>query len=189
MQFPTTFLRPKKRVQREIESTIKELRSKAKIGLHLGCGEDLVEGLINCDAFHPAVDKQIAATDLREFSDASVDYIESHHMIEHLSFSEADTAFGEWSRVLKPGAYVVVTCPDLEALLRRWRNSSNEENWRSTVSMIYGSQEHEGMFHRSGYTAKSLTQRFEKAGLRTVFSYTPYPRRPTPSLCVIAQKP
>jgi SAM-dependent methyltransferase len=189
MQFPTTFLRPKKRVQREIEATIKQLREEAKVGLHLGCGGDIIEGLVNCDAFHPAADRKIGATDLSEFADGSVDYIESHHMIEHLSFGEAELAFREWARALKPGAYVVVTCPDLEAVIRRWRSSSSQENWDSTVKMVYGSQEHEGMFHKSGYSADRLRQLFQKAGLQTVFSYTPFPRRPTPSLCVIAQKP
>ncbi|MEZ0327462.1 MAG: methyltransferase domain-containing protein [Fimbriimonas sp.] len=189
MQFPSTFLRPKKRVQREIEGVIQELRRNARNGLHLGCGGDIVEGLINCDAFHPAADRKIGATDLSEFPDGSVDYIESHHMIEHLSFAEAELAFREWARALKAGSYVVVTCPDFEGLVKRWRHSSDEENWRSTVKMIYGSQEHEGMFHKSGYSAASLKKRFDQAGLRTVFIYTPYPRRPTPSLCVIAQKP
>ncbi len=189
MLFPTTFLRSQKRVQCEIEAVIVELRSRAVTGLHLGCGGDLVEGLINCDAFHPAADRNIAAADLSDFPDGTVDYIESNHLIEHLSFAEAEAAFREWARALKKGGYAVVTCPDLEALVRRWRGSSNRENWASTVTMLYGSQEHEGMFHKSGYSAARLWEQFAEAGLRTVFTYTPYPRRPTPSLCVIAQKP
>jgi predicted SAM-dependent methyltransferase len=189
IRFPSTFLRPKRQVQREIEATIHELRSRAKTGLHLGCGPDIIPGLINCDAFHPDAERAIAATDLSDFADGQVDYIETHHMIEHLSFGEAERAFAEWSRALAPGAYVVVTCPDIEALVSRWRRSSSQENWNRTIAMIYGSQEHEGMFHKSGYSAERLRQMFAQAGLTTVFSYTPYPRRPTPSLCVIAQKP
>ncbi|HSI71576.1 MAG TPA: methyltransferase domain-containing protein [Fimbriimonas sp.] len=188
MNFPSTFLRPKKAIQRDIERAILELRSRAKVGLHLGCGGDIIQGLINCDAFHPAAEMAVGATDLSQFADASVDHIETHHMIEHLSFEEARIAFLEWSRVLAPGAYLVVTCPDFESLIKRWRSSSNADNWRNTIKMFYGSQEHEGMFHKSGYSAARLTRMFADAGLTTVFSFTPYPRRPTPSLCVVAQK-
>jgi predicted SAM-dependent methyltransferase len=188
VRFPSTVLRPKKAVQRDIEAVIKQLREQSEAGLHLGCGGDIVPGLINCDAFHPAADRAIGATDLSEFPDGSVDYIETHHMIEHLSFEEARTAFREWSRALRPNAYVVVTCPDFEALVKRWTSSSRKENWEQTIKMFYGSQEHEGMFHKSGYSAERLKEMFGEAGLNVVFSYTPYPRRPTPSLCVVAQK-
>jgi predicted SAM-dependent methyltransferase len=144
--------------------------------------------LINCDWFNPAADRKVNVTDLSPFEDGTVDYIECHHTIEHLSFDEADIAFREWARVLKPGGYAVITCPDFQGLIRRWRTSSRTENWSHTIQMFYGSQEHAGMFHRSGYDRAELSSRLAKCGLAAQFAYTPYPRRPTPSLLVIAAK-
>jgi hypothetical protein len=187
VRFPSPLL-PKRVIQRRIEEVIGQLRAQAKVGLHLGCGPDLIQGLINCDAFHPAAERAIGATDLSAFASGSVDYIETHHMIEHLSFAEAEQAFAEWSRVLVSGGHLVVTCPDFEGLIRRWSGSSESEKWSATIRMFYGSQEHEGMFHKSGYSAGRLRELLARVGLLVVFAYTPYPRRPTPSLCVIARK-
>jgi predicted SAM-dependent methyltransferase len=52
--------------------------------------------LINCDLFNPEADLKADATNLSMFDDGTVDLIESHHMIEHLSFKDADLALTEW---------------------------------------------------------------------------------------------
>jgi predicted SAM-dependent methyltransferase len=143
---------------------------------------------VNCDAFHPAADRAIGAMKLEGFADDSVDYIETHHMIEHLSFAEADEALREWARAMKPSGMLVITCPDFEALITRWKRSSRQDNWAGTIKMFYGSQEHPGMFHRSGYDRRSLEQLLETRGFDPIFSYSPYPRRPTPSLCLIGRR-
>ena len=156
MRYPSTKLRPKRAVQRDIERAIRDLRAGATLGLHLGCGPDLIPGLINCDAFHPDADRKIGATDLGAFADGAVDYIETHHMIEHLSFAEAETAFREWARAIRPGGHVVITCPDFAAMVRKWVMGKTEQNWSHTIKMFYGSQEHEGMFHKSGYDGPQI---------------------------------
>jgi SAM-dependent methyltransferase len=175
-------------VQRDIERYIGWLRAQAKVGLHLGCGPDIIPGLINCDLFNPAADRAIGATDLSEFENRSIDYIETHHMIEHLSFSESEQAFAEWGRVMVPGGHLVVTCPDFSALIRKWIATGAERNWGSTIQMFYGSQEHEGMFHKSGYDGPHLDAILSRHGFETELYFTPYPRRPTPSLCLIARR-
>lgn len=186
--YPVTRFRPKKAVQRDISDLVEQLRTNAKTGLHLGCGGHLIDGLTNCDQFNPAADMKVNATDLSPFANGSIDYIESNHMIEHLSFSEASQAFAEWARVLSPTGYVVITCPDFSGLIARWNRSSSQENWSKTIQMIYGSQEHSGMFHRSAFNRQTLTVKLEDVGLKVVFGFSPFPRRPTPSLIVIAQR-
>jgi predicted SAM-dependent methyltransferase len=185
---PRTLLRSRRAVQRDIALYIDWIRGKSTNGLHLGCGSDLIDGLANCDAFHPAADKAIGATRLEGYEDGSVDYIETHHMIEHLSFSDAKIAMREWSRAMMPGGMLVITCPDFEALIARWRRSRRNENWSQTIKMVYGSQEHPGMFHQSAYDRRTLAELVATHGFEPLLTFTPYPRRPTPSICLIGRR-
>jgi len=116
-------------------------------------------------------------------------------MIEHLSFEDASQAIAEWARVLKKGGYLIITCPDMTAVALHWvklafrhlvMRCSEERNY--ALKMFYGSQEHAGMFHRSGYDRHILSHVLSQHGLNVEFAHTPYPRRTTPSLLVIAKK-
>jgi len=185
---PSTRLRRKRAIQRDLARFIEALRSEAKTAIHLGCGPDRIPGMINCDAFDDAADMKLGATDLSPFGDGTVDLIETHHMVEHLTSTEAERALKEWARVLRPGGWLVVTCPDLEGVAKKFLRADPERRWQSIAPMIYGSQEHAGMFHHSGYDATRLRQLLEEAGFDVRLTYTPYPARPTPSLLAIAQR-
>jgi len=233
----------------DIEKTLVQIRQTASLGLHLGAGTKKIPGLINCDLFDKTADRQIDSTDLGEFENCSVDLIETHHMIEHLSFDEADKAFKEWVRVLKKGGYLIITCPNMsgiafhwlkvtilcwfthiyelvgepgkklfssllikawyifrrdvlrhmpessttgaishqEASLPLWLRSCSEQH-SYALKMIYGSQEHDGMFHKSGYDRFRVKQLLTRYSFTIEFFHTPYPLRSTPSLLVIARK-
>ena len=188
MNYPSTFLRPGSAIRRQISALLQQLRKDAEVGLHLGCGSTLLADVINCDLHNEAADRRLDSTDLAEFEDDSVDLVEHHHMIEHLSFEESDKGMSEWARVLKPGGRLVITCPDMDAVLRHWLTSRHGERFGYAIQMIYGSQEHSGMFHRSGYNLKFLAERLVRHGLDVEFTYAPYPRRQTPFFILIARK-
>lgn len=195
ISFPRTFFRRRAAVQREIHALIARIREASPVGLHLGAGANKIPGLINCDLFNEAADRKIDGGDLSEFKDRSVDLIETHHMIEHLSFDEAGRAFQEWARVLKPGGYLVLSCPDLTGVALLWmkrtiqnRFGRRPERRDYILKMIYGSQEREGMFHKSGYDRAQMEKALARYGLGVEFSYTPYPPRTTPSLVIVARK-
>lgn len=187
-RFPRTFLRRRSAIQRDLHILLSRMREQSEMALHLGCGNHIIPGVINCDLHNPAADRRIDSTRLDVFADGTVDLVECHHMIEHLSFEAAERAIGEWSRVLRPLGRLVLTCPDLPAVLRRWLSSGPEARWNSGIRMIYGSQEHPGMFHHSGYDRAFLTEVLGRHGLDVEFAYTPFPERPTPSLLVIGRK-
>jgi hypothetical protein len=90
--------------------------------------------------------------------------------------------------VLKPGGLLVVSAPDLEAVLREWLSMSEQDRWDYGIKMIYGSQEHAGMFHKNGFTPDRMAAVVGRAGLTQQWSYRGYPRRPTPSFIAIARK-
>ena len=147
---------------------------------------------MNCDFYNPSADLKVNAIHLEQFEDASVDYIEHNHMIEHLSFEDAKLGVQEWARVLKNGGYLVITCPNLDFVAKLWlkyKDSENKEMREYVLKMIYGEQDHLGLFHVYGYNEKTLSELLCCNGFEIDFTYTPYPRsRKTPSMLIIAHK-
>ena len=193
--YPRSALRSRAKVASDIAAVLAGQRAAARNGRHLGGGADRIEGLTNCDLFHPAADLKADATDLHMLADASVDWIESHHMVEHLSFAEARTGFAEWHRVLAPGGFLVLTCPDITRVCRLWllesarhRIRPRPERLDQIARMFAGPQIHAGMFHRNVFDARRLSGLLVAQGFSVDFTHTPYPIRPTPSLLVIARR-
>lgn len=186
LDFPHRWQRTWK-IHAQIDAILAQLR---RVGtcLHLGCGQHPISGVINCDLYSPLADQKLDATDLSAYADGSVDMIEHHHMIEHLSREECERGMREWSRVLKSGGHLVVTAPDLSLVLRRWQRMPASERWDYGLKMIYGSQENPGMFHKNGFTAARLAEVLSQHGVITQFSYACYPLRPTPSFISISRK-
>jgi len=187
MSYPSTRWLPGWWAARRIKRFLKSIRSTGTV-LHLGAGGKRIEGAINCDKYDPNADRRWDATHLDEVADATVDVIEHHHLIEHLSVADLDKALAEWARVLKSGGLLIVSAPDLEAVLRRWLAMDEHERWGYGIKMIYGSQEHEGMFHKNGFTPVRLAEVLTPFGFVLEWSYRGYPRRPTPSFIAIARK-
>ncbi len=193
--YPRRRFRSAASLARDIDAVLDTIRRSSKVGLHLGAGDVRLPGLINCDLYNMSADRKLDGTCLNEFDNVSIDLIECHHMIEHLSFEDASRAIAEWSRVLKKGGYLIITCPDITAVALHWVKLAF---WRSVgrcieersyaLKMFYGSQEHSGMFHKSGYDRYILSHILSQHGLYVEYTHTPYPRRMTPSLLVIARK-
>ncbi|MDD5169200.1 MAG: methyltransferase domain-containing protein [Syntrophales bacterium] len=193
--YPRKFLRFSRYVHADIDKLLIEIRAHAGKGLHLGCGNSLLPGIINCDLYNPNADLQVDSTDLSMFADNTIDLIESHHMIEHLSFSDTAKAMTEWNRVLRPGGLLIITCPDLTRICRKWIMFTIlypffplPEKLDYIVKMMVGSQEHDGMFHKNSFDERRLSRLLADHGFKKDFSLAPYPYRPTPSLLMIARK-
>src|SRR4051812_15890948 len=54
------------------------------------------------------------------YADNSVDFIVSHHVLEHFGCGEAAPAIREFNRILKPGGVLRVFVPDMRALAKGW---------------------------------------------------------------------
>jgi GT2 family glycosyltransferase len=88
------------------------LNTNKEIKLNLGCGDERLEGYINCDLYDETADEQFDAISI-PYADNTVDEIRAYHLIEHFTFQGAMKALREWYRVLKPGGRVVMETPDL----------------------------------------------------------------------------
>ena len=87
--------------------------------LHVGFrGEGWSEVRLDIDP-RTAPDFVGSISDMRGIvPDASFDAVFSSHSIEHLHAHEVAPAFREFRRVLKPGGFALITCPDLGAIAR-----------------------------------------------------------------------
>lgn len=148
--------------------------------LHVGCGpkrKDQTTRGFNRDEWleirfdiDETVNPDIVGTmtDMAAIADESMDAIFSSHNIEHLYVHELPTAIGEFLRILKPDGFLVVTCPDLQAVCAAVAEDRLLEPLYTApcgaiapFDMLYGLRSAMAsgnlfMAHRCGFTAKTL---------------------------------
>lgn len=119
-------------------------------------------------------------TDMSQVKDASVDALFSSHNIEHLYPHEVPVALAEFKRVLKPGGFVIITCPDLQSVCALVAEDKlTDEAYLSPagpiapIDILYGHRPAMAngnvfMAHRCGFTKKVLTGSLQAAGFDMV---------------------
>jgi SAM-dependent methyltransferase len=161
------------------------------IKLHLGCGGIHLPDFINIDI------KKSAATDVVmnvmdiKYPKESVDRIESYHLVEHLEPREFNLALKEWYRVLKKDGVLVIECPDLEELCKRFLRETEEWKWRTGLMIFYGFPDTEvetGQQHKNGFSKRRLAELLKKTGFKRVVAKKPYQDPEMPFLRIEATK-
>lgn len=132
--------------------------------LHIGCGDSRIDEFVNIDCVPTeTTDLVAAAWDLAANADATVEYIYTRHMFEHLSRSDAQRALSEWRRVLKVGGIVHIVVPDIAFHARQLLGlqvSQSDDQEEHALAGFYGWQRNgaETDCHRWGYTPASLAR-------------------------------
>lgn len=94
------------------------LRDHPRPRLHLGCGEQLLEGWLNADLV-PRV-AGVVQLDVRRalpLPDERFEVVFSEHLIEHLTYEEGERMLRETLRILVPGGVLRIATPDLRFLI------------------------------------------------------------------------
>lgn len=132
--------------------------------LNIGCGEKKDEGMLGLDIRLTTVVDVLADARRLPFRDRSFDRVFSSHTIEHFGHSETHGLLSEWVRVLKISGTMEIRCPDLKvrSLLFFLRSD------RLNVKYIYGRQDYEGNYHKSGFSYGLLKRELIDAGLGSV---------------------
>jgi len=152
------------------------VKMKYKIGitgtrplrLHLGCGAQRISGYVNIDW------RKTRATDIVcnilkiPYPDATVDVIETYHVIEHLPRHELPKALKEWFRAMVPGAMLILECPDFDKAVKEYLEGNEKR-----IDNIFGLQRFPGDTHLFGYNAKRLKKILEEAGFKDVQNEDP----------------
>jgi predicted SAM-dependent methyltransferase len=99
------------------------------------------------------------------FSDNYADIVEMHEVLEHVGFRHVLPILKEVYRVMKPGAKAYIDVPSFNGLALDWIQMALEEHeidtfdiqkYAEVMETIYGTQVHEGEFHRCAFTIPFL---------------------------------
>jgi SAM-dependent methyltransferase len=146
------------------------------VKLNLGCGDKILPGYVNVDvAPTRAGRKPDVICDLRRlepFQDESADEVLAVHVVEHFWRWEVVDVLREWARVLKPGARMILECPNLQSACEQFLRDADAgagpgPEGQRTMWVFYGDPRWQDplMVHRWGYTPHSLAQVMAQAGL------------------------
>jgi predicted SAM-dependent methyltransferase len=102
------------------------------------------------------------------FEDNSVDFLVCMAALEHISKFQVVPTLREFSRILKPGAAFAIIVPNLEQAMINWLNKPTAQ-WE--MDMIFGSQEHEGEYHRTGFSVDIIKWYFAYTELEIINIY------------------
>ncbi len=162
--------------------------------LHVGCGPKRAEQTpfanrgwqeirVDIDeSVHPDVIGTMI--DMASIASSSVDAIFSSHNIEHLYPHEVPLALNEFLRVLRPGGFALITCPDLRSVCQLIaQDKLTEAAYTSPagpiapLDILYGHRASMAagnlyMAHRCGFTQKVLVGTLQAAGFAQVASVT-----------------
>jgi predicted SAM-dependent methyltransferase len=122
----------------------------------------LGEGWTGVDDYHPNADVMAPMTSLYPYNDNSVDEIYTSHALEHIGKAQVPLALAEFFRVLKPSGALRILVPDLEWCVKHWLQHKEDRGW--ALDIIFGNQNHEGEYHKTGFTQATLTNLVLRAG-------------------------
>lgn len=89
------------------------------------------------------------------FPDNSAEMIVLHHVYEHFGLGEADAMVRECYRILAPGGSLILTIPNLRALVRGWLTGVIDE-YLFCVNIYGAYMGNEADRHKFGYTTEGL---------------------------------
>ncbi len=156
--------------------------------LQIGSGHNLLAGWLNT-TLYPLEPGTVYLDARRPFPlpDASLDYIFSEHLIEHLEFDEARSMLRECHRALKPGGRMRIATPDLKQIIALYTQPDGADQasyirWiMSTFRSQFGdfspahaiNQSFHGWRHKFIYDEPTLTQALADAGFCRVMRFQP----------------
>lgn len=115
--------------------------------INVGCGHLPLDGYLNVDMHAREAD---VLGDARQMQFQDVDEVVAYHFLEHLGWQDTLPFLTRVHSWMRPGGRIAVEVPDMEKILEL--GLADGACW----AYIYGSQEHEGEFHRSGFTSEML---------------------------------
>lgn len=125
--------------------------------LNLGCGGLPLKGYTNVDLHNEAAD---VVGDVRSLQFQDVAEVVMYHLLEHLERKDTIPVLQRIRSWMLNRAPITVEVPDMAAIM-----AAPRLQW---VSDIYGSQEHDGEFHKNGFDAYSLAWVMREAGFHDV---------------------
>lgn len=133
-----------------------------KIRLDVGCGskETKKKGYTGVDAYTDDADIRARMWEL-PFDTGTVDEVYSAQALEHVGKVRVLQTLEEFKRVLKIGGKLELRVPDLEWACMWWLQHQST-GW--DLDIIYGTQLHDGEFHKTGFNTKIIWDYLQVVG-------------------------
>ena len=93
--------------------------------LHIGCGDNELDGWLNTELCPRGSQILLDATKRFPFADDTFRFIYTEHMIEHIALRDAEAMLIECFRVLTPGGVIRIVTPDLAFLVSLLKTQSD----------------------------------------------------------------
>jgi hypothetical protein len=133
--------------------------------LDLGCGQNKRGAAwVGVDT-HEAADLAAPMWDV-PLPNGCAGELYSSHALEHVRKAQVIPTLIEWRRLAEAGATLTLRVPDLAWCVRNWLATGMGNGWE--LDTIFGSQEHEGNCHRTGFTRPMLRFYLAQAGWAVV---------------------
>lgn len=110
------------------------LKSSEIRRLQLGSGDNNMEGWFNTDLFPKKGFAFLDASKPFNIPDSTFDRIFSEHMIEHISFQEAELQLKECYRILRSGSKIRIATPNLMHFVNLFNDSQGNQEYRKWIS-------------------------------------------------------
>jgi ADP-heptose:LPS heptosyltransferase/glycosyltransferase involved in cell wall biosynthesis/2-polyprenyl-3-methyl-5-hydroxy-6-metoxy-1,4-benzoquinol methylase len=159
----------------DILGQIKKLgiwNESGSLRLHLGCGQQHLNGYVNID--YPPSEHTVQQTQTADifaditqldFPSQHVDEIRLHHVFEHFDRPAALALLCKWHLWLKTGGRLVIETPDFDAsidLIRSGRCSYQEK--QAILRHLFGSHEADWAVHKDGWYGEKFQSVFGRLG-------------------------
>ncbi|MGA2297763.1 MAG: glycosyltransferase, partial [FCB group bacterium] len=173
----TQLKNPKNEKDDSLAALIKE-RLKATpnthIRLHLGCGEQYLDGYINID--YPQEHHNVMKInpdffcDITkiELPDNSVDEIRLHHVFEHFNRVQALGLLIKWHKFLKAGGKLHIETPDLAGCAEVFLSSSSYHVKSSIARHLAGDQSASWAYHLDHWFPERYQKTFTELGFKNI---------------------
>ena len=164
------------------------------IKLHLGCGENHINGYINIDfplsehtiQTRSGADVFADVTTLK-FPPQSITEIRSHHFFEHFNRQTAIALLSKWHEWLVIGGTLYIETPDFERCIEAFLHAPTLGEKQRIIRHIFGSHEAYWATHYDGWFQEKYEHFLTKMGFTNI-RYAKNQYLDTYNITVIAQK-
>lgn len=146
-------------LNKPFEDYIQAHYDRGGIFVDMGCGDNKIHpSFIGVDphAESNSINVQAYMWDT-PFEDNTVDLITCFMALEHVSKFQVPPTLQEFERILKPGGVLALIVPNLKYVLEEWISNPNN-GWE--MDMIFGTQLHEGEYHKTGFSVEIIEHYF-----------------------------
>lgn len=144
--------------------------------IDIGCGNSPREGYVGVDLFVGA-EIQDDITKLEKFPDNYVESIYTAHILEHLKNDDVPLAMKQVFRVLKSGGEWELEVPDLIWVLQDFLATEESGRWGWKLQTVFGLQNHEGEFHRTGFSLERMQKMIKDVGFNIEYGESLFSER------------